>query len=324
MILAALLALRMLTVASAAHSCCSAGHVAAAADPQINSIAPYGVQRGTEAEVDDQRQPAGRREGDSVLLRRASRSRAWKPTSDDTLKARSPSPPIASWAFTPCRLRSPTRRQQPAHVHRRQPAGSRRKSSRTTSFDQAAADPAERHRQRRRAGRRRRSLRRRAEEGRAADRRAGRAAAGQHVLRSLPGDSRRRRGSNWPAATTRRCSARTACARSSPRRTASTSFRSARVSVRRQRQLQSIACTSAPSRGRRPSFRRAASRAKRSRSAGSAIRPANSSSKSRCRPMARPKPAVVAQDVARPGPFAQRAPRQRSARTNRSRAERRT
>ena len=134
-------------------------------------------------------------------------------------------------------------------------AGSRQKSSRTTSSPSRKPIAAERHRQRRRRQRGRRLLRRRSQEGRAAHRRGRRHAAGQHVLRSLRRDSRTQAGSSWPAATTRPCCSRTACARSSLPRTASTSSRSAKAAYGGNGGC-TIGCTSATSRGPPRSSRR--------------------------------------------------------------------
>ena len=166
--------------------CCGvavrAGH---AGDPQINSIVAVRRAARRRSDADVQRQRAWRRARRFCSTRPASRSRASKPTDDDSLKAVDRGRArLPAWHSRD----SPAlddRRQQPADVHRRPSARSGGDRA-EHQLRAGAGHSAERHRQRRRAGRRRRSFRRRAEERRPAERRARRAAAGQQrVLRSV-------------------------------------------------------------------------------------------------------------------------------------------
>ena len=172
------------------------------------------------------------------------------------------SPPTAGWAFTPCASARPPASATCARSRVGDSAGSQG-SRAEQRLRRAAADQPRTSPSAASSTTKTSITSSSSQEGRADHRRARRAAAGQHVLRSLRGDSRTPAASSWPAATTRRCCARTASARSSPRKTASTSSRFARARSAATAPA-SIACTSAAFRGRPPSFPPAASRAKRS------------------------------------------------------------
>ena len=169
----------------------SLASAALAVEPDLGAVAPAGVQRGTEVEVTAQRRPPGRSAGDPVLFARLHGQESHACGRRQRRQGRRGHRP----RLPPGHPRPPRphaeRRQRSADVQRRRAAGSRG-SRAQQRFRRPAGDRAQRHRQRRRRDRRRRLLRRRGQEGGADHGRGRRAAAGQHVLRSLRRDSRRR------------------------------------------------------------------------------------------------------------------------------------
>ena len=219
-----------------------------AASPSLGSVQPRGAQRGTDVtfvlgggNLADAQEVLFYSPGLTVTKLEVVNDAQVKATVKIAADCR-----LGEHAF---RVRTATGVTRAADVLGRGAAGRRREGA-EQRVRRAAEDRAQRHRPRRRRQRGRRLLRRRGQEGPAASASRSRG-CGSATTFFDPYvailDAKR-----FELATSRRhrrCSGRTAAARSSPRRTARTSSRSARASTRATA-AASIGCTSAPSRGR--------------------------------------------------------------------------